>query len=151
LALSSGIASGLFAQAFGSDSTATGSNSVAAGGGQASAGYAIAFGVGTNAQTWGTVVVGHYNQPASGNATAWTSSAPVFVVGRGVDSGTAANAMSIYYNGSTTLAGNATLTDTNHQAQVNGAASFNGPATFVGNVTMGQASGDIPMGPFGGN
>ena len=149
LALAGGVASGNGAFSAGSGSVAGGDNSLALAGGQASGLGTVALGAGTVAQTWGATVVGHYNLPASGNATAWSAADPAFVVGGGANSTAPANALVISNNGTTTLNGNTTLTDANHQVQVNGASTFNGTVTFGGNLTLPQPLGDIPMGPFG--
>ncbi len=139
IALAGGAASGNSALAVGNGSLASGDNAVALGGGQASGNGAVALGVGSVAQAARATVLGHYNQPVSA----------AFVVGSGANSTAAANALVISNDGTTTLSGNATLTDASHQLQVNGASTFNGTTTFGGNVSLPQPLGDIPMGPFG--
>ncbi|HTB64102.1 MAG TPA: hypothetical protein VK737_11010 [Opitutales bacterium] len=143
LAVSGGLGGGNDAIAMGSGSAAWGLDSVALAGGNATGGNALAIGLGITAPTWGTVVVGHYNQPISGSA------APAFVVGSGANSTATANALVIYNSGNMILSGNATMTDANHQLQVNGATTISGTANFNGNVWLGQVQGDVPMGPFG--
>jgi hypothetical protein len=151
LAMAGGLSAGSQAIALGSGSVAYGSDSVALAGGNATGSNAFALGLGVASPTWGTVVVGHYNQPISGSAATPTSAAPALVVGSGANSTAPANVLVIYNSGNMILSGNATLTDANHQLQVNGATTINGPANFSGNVWLGQAQGDVPMGPFGGH
>jgi len=152
-------ASGAYTVAIGNTSTASGNYAVALGGGNATAVSAIAIGVGTIAQTWATVVVGHYNAPISGNTTAWQSTDPAFIVGVGTST-TPANGLVAYNSGNVTFGGNLSLNNPAYVSPTNatqpqelliqGATNVNGTATFNGNATLSIPiqNGEISMGAF---
>ncbi len=123
----------------------------------------VAWGMGSIASTAYTVVVGHQNQPITGDAAVWQATSPAFIVGTGSDwsSGgtTIPNGLVVYNNGNATVNGALTVappayvspTSTSQPPalQVNGASVLNGSALFSGNVFLSQAPGDVPMGGYG--
>ncbi len=152
--------------ALGSSSVAIGNNSVAManlaialGGGNATGNSSVAIGIGTSAQTWSGVTVGHYNSPISGNFTAWQSADPAFIVGVG-NSTTPANGMVVYNSGNVTFGGNLAMDNPAYVSPTNttqpqelltkGATTVNGTATFNGNTTLSLQvqNGEISMGTF---
>ncbi len=163
VASGNGSASGNLAVALGNNSLATSGGAVALAGGAASGNNAVAVGMyanaaatgsaaigsGVSAQTWGTVVVGQNNRVLTGNATAWASSDPAFIVGVAANSTSGGkNGLVIYNNGNLTLGGPANLVNGADTLLVNGSAVFNGQATFSGNVLLTQPRGDISPGIY---
>ncbi len=152
-------AAGSGAVAVGSGSAAAGDGSVALSGGSATASKAIAIGPGTQSQTWGTTVVGHYNVAISGNASGYSAADPALIVGTGANATAPATGLVIYNNGDAVASGNTTLTHplyvspTNAtqpvELQVNGATQFNGTANLNGQVIIAAPQGGLPMGAFG--
>jgi hypothetical protein len=96
--------------AFGTEAIADGERSVVLGGIQSKATGAgsYAFGDHCNAKSFGSVVIGRYNQVNGGdNMTDWVGIDPLFVAGNGL-AGAEANAMVLYKNGNMWIGGGLT-------------------------------------------
>jgi Head domain of trimeric autotransporter adhesin len=97
------VATGLQTQAVGNYSFASNQQTVATGS------AATAFGISTRADTLGSLAIGQYNvgAAATGGATVWRTTDPVFEIGNGTGSGSSqrSNAFTVYKNGTADLGG----------------------------------------------
>ena len=94
-------AMGSFTKASGSYSTAMGNSSTASGS------SSTAMGLGTTASDYASLVIGQYNSSGSSatSANSFSTSAPAFVIGNGVDSSNKSDAFKVMFNGNTTIGG----------------------------------------------
>jgi hypothetical protein len=113
---SNGLATGFFTKAgnwaassFGDESYASGHTSFATGYKSVASGQlSSTFGDQTISQSYGSVAIGKCNI-SSGSATLWVPTDPVFAIGNGSSPSARSNAMTVYKNGNTDLAGNINL------------------------------------------
>jgi hypothetical protein len=99
------LASGLHSTAMGADTKAVGDRSTAMGQGTTASGeYSTALGRGTRAASQSETVIGQYNiLYIPTNATGWSVSDPLFVVGNGNSDTTRSDALVIKKSGETTI------------------------------------------------
>jgi hypothetical protein len=101
------IASNQDAIAMGSSTTASGTNSTAFGSQTTASGsYSFVNGYGCIANIDRSTVIGQYNLTEGTNATYWTLTDPLFVIGNGTAAGAEKNALVVYKSGNMKLRGN---------------------------------------------
>jgi hypothetical protein len=104
-------ASGVASTAMGDQSKAMGLNSTAMGNGTIASGTnSIAMGFVTTASDYGSLVIGQYNSAGSTatSATAFSSTAPAFVIGNGADDNNRKDAFVVDFSGNVTAEGTVT-------------------------------------------
>ncbi len=105
-------AAGDFSLAAGAHSEANGKQSVAFGGGHANADQSMALGFGTIARSYGSLVLGRFNDDRRGinnedvSPGIWKNEDPILVVGNGTGEANLHNALILYKNGDMKIAGN---------------------------------------------
>jgi hypothetical protein len=94
-------ATGLSSFSTGNMNFATGSCSFATGAGNTAGGVSAAvFGAYNNAQAYSSFVIGQYSvAPGNYNPTSWVLTDPLFVIGNGINGGSASNALTVLKNG----------------------------------------------------
>jgi len=118
-----GLASGQHATALGAYNSATGDESMAMGYGtyatgtsstsmgkntSASGDYATAAGLETIASGYGSTAIGVWNSAGGANPTTFSSTNRAFMIGNGTASNARSNAMTVLFNGNTTISGSVT-------------------------------------------
>ena len=102
-------ASGDTSTAMGGGTTASGIRSTAMGSGTTSSGYiSTAMGYGTTASDFASVVIGQYNSSGlsvTNNATSFSTSNTAFVIGNGANEENRSDALTVLFDGTTTIAG----------------------------------------------
>jgi hypothetical protein len=104
-------ASGDFSTAMGNHTTASAYFSTALGAFTIASGdNSTAMGSNTTASDYSSTVIGQHNSSGSTatSATSFSTLAPAFVIGNGVDASNKSDAFSVLFNGTTTIAGNVT-------------------------------------------
>ena len=105
-------ASGSYSTAMGNGTTADGSVSTAMGSfTTASGSNSTAMGVVTTASDFASVVIGQYNSSGSSptSVTSFSTYAPAFVIGNGIDISNKSDAFKVMFNGDTTVGGDITI------------------------------------------
>ena len=108
----SSTASGSYAVAMGVSTTASGDYSTATGRDTTASGQAsTTMGYQTTASDYGSLVIGQYNSSGSSatSSTSFSTSAPAFVIGNGVDSSNKSDAFKVLFNGDTTVSNDLTV------------------------------------------
>ena len=111
-AMGRSTASGDFSTAMGYSTTASGSRSTAMGDQTTASGnYSTAMGDSTTASDYASVVIGQYNSSGSSatSASSFSTSAPAFVIGNGVDSSNKSDAFKVMFNGDATVSNDLTV------------------------------------------
>ena len=91
---------------------------------ESNAQYAATMGFYTDAQSYGSLVIGQYNV-LEGTCNSWVDTEPLFVVGNG-SSSTPKNAMTVYENGNLYLEGNMGVGTTTPNAKLDISATGDG-------------------------
>ena len=105
-------ASGTFSTAMGNATTASGSISTAMGAGTTASGdRSTAMGSFTTASDYSSTVIGQFNSSGSSatSASSFSTSAPAFVIGNGVDSSNKSDAFKVMFNGDATVSNDLTV------------------------------------------
>lgn len=100
-------AAGSAAASFNSGTTANGTGASSFGRLSVAAGdFSLTSGFETRAESYAEVVIGRFNAPSGGNATAWddTGTDPIFVIGSGTSANDRRNAMVVLKNGDVQIA-----------------------------------------------
>ena len=107
------IASGDYSTAMGDNTTASGSDSTAMGLDSTASGYAsTAMGSNTTASDYGSLVIGQYNllgSTVTNSSTDFSTENTAFVIGNGADTDNRSDALTVLFDGTTTIAGDLSI------------------------------------------
>lgn len=103
-------APGSFSVSMGSGTFASGSSSIAMGNYSSAAGdYSTSMGNNTIAVGFGTVAIGHFNSDNSSSGISYFNDNSAFVIGNGTGTEDRSNALTVLFDGTTTIAGDLTV------------------------------------------
>ena len=141
-------ASGLHSLGLGINTNATGSYSTAMGGTTTASGdVSTTMGTETIAADWASLVIGQYNSSGSSatSANSFSTSAPAFVIGNGIDGSNRSDAFKVLFSGDTTLEGDITVKGNDISSSSATAITLSGTnVTTLGDLTV--TGNDITFG-----
>tara|TARA_B100001287_G_scaffold193376_1_gene163486 strand:- start:56 stop:1210 length:1155 start_codon:yes stop_codon:yes gene_type:complete len=133
-------ASGSHSLGLGVSTNATGSYSTAMGATTTASGdVSTTMGTETIAADWASLVIGQYNSSGSSatSANSFSTSAPAFVIGNGIDGSNRSDAFKVLFNGNTTLTGDLTITGNDISSSSTTAITLSGSnVTTLGDLTV---------------